>query len=66
MSYVLSVVSLASMWLYGNRTIAGPISGLVIQALWLIYAIQSREYGFIVSVIGFTVVHYRNLRKWNT
>lgn len=38
--------------------------GLGNQMLWLIYALDTEQYGLLVGIVAFFVVHARNLRKW--
>ena len=64
MSWILSATSVAMMLLMGNRNKWGPRLGLINQILWLVYAISLKEWGLIPGVIMYTIVHTRNLIKW--
>jgi hypothetical protein len=64
MTWVLSVSTILNMWLMGNKTIAGPISGLGSQVLWGIYTVNTRQWGLLLSVVVLCAVHVRNLRRW--
>lgn len=48
----------------GNKNIYGIIVGLVGQFLWIVYALYLREYGLLIGVFAYTIVHARNLIKW--
>lgn len=63
-SYILSVFSVLSLWLMGNKNIYGIVIGLVGQLLWIVYAIFLKEYGLLIGVFAYTIVHIRNLVKW--
>lgn len=63
-SYILSAVSLTSLWLMGNKNKLGIIVGLVGQILWLAYALMLKQYGLIIGVVAYTIIHVRNLLKW--
>jgi len=52
------------LWLMGSKNKWGPIVGLVNQVLWFIYAIQLEEWGLLVGITAFTVIHFRNARGW--
>lgn len=65
LSYILSAFSLLSLWLMGNKSKAGAIVGIVGQVLWVVYAIWLKQPGLLVGVIAYTIVHIRNLIKWN-
>ena len=63
-SYILSAFSLTSLWFMGNKNILGIIIGLVNQVLWVVYALMLKQYGLLIGVIAYTVIHIRNLIKW--
>jgi len=65
LSWILSANSLISLWLVGNKNKAGFILGLVNQALWVWYALMLKQYGLLVGVIAYTIINYRNLKKWS-
>lgn len=63
-SYILSAVSLTSLWLMGNKNKLGIVVGLTGQILWLAYALMLKQYGLIIGVAAYTIIHIRNLLKW--
>lgn len=63
-SYVLSALSLISLWFMGNKSVWGIIVGLLTQILWIIYALMLEQYGLLIGVVAYTVIHVRNLLKW--
>lgn len=63
-SYILSALSLTSLWLMGNKSIWGIVVGLVNQILWVVYALMLEQYGLLIGVVAYTVIHVRNLLKW--
>jgi hypothetical protein len=64
MSYVLGATSCLMLWLMGNKSKYGPMVGIAVQGLWIIYAISLKQWGLIISAVAYTIVHIRNLRKW--
>jgi len=64
--WVCSATGLTMIWFMGNKTIVGPIMGLISQGVWFIYLFLFWEeaHGLTPAVIGFTIVHVRNLIKW--
>ena len=64
-SYLLSIISLVTLWLIGNKNKAGFILGLLNQVLWVWYALMLKQYGLLVGVIAYAVIYIRNLIKWN-
>ena len=64
--WICSATSIIMIWLMGNKSICGPITGLISQAVWFAYvfAYWDSAWGLLPAVVVFTYVHYRNLRKW--
>lgn len=48
----------------GNKNKLGIVVGLVGQILWLTYALMLKQYGLIIGVVAYTIIHVRNLLKW--
>lgn len=64
-SYVLSIVSLISLWLIGNKNKYGFVVAILNQGLWTWYAIMLKQYGLLLGVVAYTIIHVRNLIKWS-
>jgi hypothetical protein len=56
--------TLSSMWLMGNKSLAGPAIGLANQALWVVFLLVTAAWGLAPLTIAITIIHARNLRKW--
>lgn len=63
-SYILTPPGLIGMWLVGRKMTSGWIMSLVTQALWLVYAVITRQWGFVPAVAGYSFVYQKNLRSW--
>ncbi len=64
-SFILSALSLLSLWLMGNKIKLGIVVGLANQLLWVVYAVMLKQYGLLIGVIAYTIIHIRNLAKWS-
>jgi len=64
-SFILSALSLLSLWLMGNKNKLGMVVGLANQLLWVVYAVMLKQYGLLIGVIAYTIIHIRNLAKWS-
>jgi len=64
MQWILSISSIAMLWLMGNKNKYAPLVGLLSQMLWIYYAISIAQYGLLIGVIGYTIVHIRNSYMW--
>lgn len=63
-SWLLTAVGVAGLWAAGSRKSWGWLIGLGAQGLWIAYALQSRQYGFLVSALAYGTVYGRNFRRW--
>jgi hypothetical protein len=61
-SWGLTAVSMVGLWGTAGGRRWGWALNLAGQPLWLAYAIATRQLGFLVSAIGFSLVFLRNLR----
>ncbi len=63
-SWILTAIGVFGLWLAGRKSHWGWAVGLGAQALWLTYAIGTRQYGFIVSAFCYGWVYLKNFRAW--
>lgn len=66
MDWILSITSCFMLWLMGSKSKWGPRVGIANQALWFVYAIGLKEWGLLLGVTAYTVIHVRNCWKWET
>ena len=64
-SWLCSALSIAMIWKMGDKSIWGPIIGLVAQVAWTGFMISTESWGLALGVAAFWLVHLRNLRKWH-
>lgn len=63
-SYALAAVGILGIWLAGRKSLWGWAVGFGAQALWIIYALVTAQYGFIVSALAYAAIYGRNWVKW--
>lgn len=63
-SYILSGLGIITMLLTGRKLAIGWLVGLTNSVLWIIYALTTGNYGFIISSLVFIVVQIRNYLAW--
>lgn len=63
-SYALASVGILGIWLAGRKNLWGWAVGCGAQVLWIVYALVTDQYGFIVSAVAYGVVYGRNWWKW--
>lgn len=65
-SWLLMVVGVTGMYLAGRRLWWGWLVGLGSEVLWLVYAIQTQQWGFIPFALIYAAVFIKNAREWRT
>lgn len=63
-SYALAAVGILGIWLAGRRNLWGWAVGCGAQVLWIVYALVTDQYGFIVSALAYGAVYGRNWLRW--
>ncbi|MEV4461475.1 hypothetical protein [Microbispora sp. NPDC049633] len=63
-SWLLMAVGVLGLYYAGKRRAIGWAIGLGAQALWIAYAIATRQWGFIVSALAYGAVYGRNYLSW--
>lgn len=58
-------VGVLGLWLAGSNNKIGWMIGLFAQTLWIVYAVASEQYGFIISALVYGIVYLRNFKKWH-
>lgn len=63
-SFILSGIAVLSLYLTGKKNPIGWLVGLFNSALWVVYAIVSEQYGFMLSTVFFVIVQIKSYREW--
>lgn len=63
-SIVLAAVGILGIYLAGKKNLWGWAVGLGAQSLWIVYAIVTGQYGFILSAVAYGIVYGRNWYLW--
>lgn len=63
-SWLLMVVGVTGLFLAGKKRKVGWMIGVGVQLLWIIYAIVSKQWGFIMSAFVYGAVNTINWRRW--
>jgi len=63
--YILSALTIYTMFLAGNNKKYAWIVGLINQFLWLLWIIIMHTWGLLPMNIALWVVYTRNHLKWN-
>lgn len=64
-SFVLAAVGIAGIYLAGKKSKWGWGLGLAAQVMWLIFAVVTAQYGFILTAVAYGAVYGKNLWQWH-
>lgn len=64
MGYFLSVLSIGMIYAMGCKWKYAPILGIIAQVFWVYFVIETCQYGLLIGVIGYLIVHIINAYKW--
>ncbi len=63
-SFVLAAIGIFGLYIAGKQIWWGWAVGIGVQALWVIFALATQQYGFIFSAIAYGWVYGNNAHKW--
>lgn len=63
-SWLLMLVGVTGLYVAGRKSYWGWFIGLAAQVLWLVYAIATRQWGFLVSCFAYGGIYLKNLIAW--
>jgi len=63
-SWALAVVGVVGIYFVGKKTLWGWFVLLFNEILWIVYAVVTQQYGFIVSAIAYAAVYVKSYLHW--
>lgn len=63
-SWLLACMGIVGMYFVGKKRWEAFIWLIVMECLWVIFALQTETYGFIVGSVAYVVVYIRNAKLW--
>ena len=63
-SWILMTVGAFGLFTVGRKVWWGWMVLIVNEWLWVIYAVNTKQYGFIVAAIIYGTVYVNNILKW--
>ena len=63
-SWVLAIFGVTGMWYVGKKHAHAFFFLSVNELLWILFAIQTKQYGFIFKAFCYATVYFRNGLKW--
>lgn len=64
-SFALAAVGLLGIWLAGSERTrrVGWGVGVAAQALWIVFAFATGQYGFLLTAVAYGSIYARNFRR---
>jgi hypothetical protein len=63
-SWVLAIVGCIGIFFVGKKTVWGWLVLMLNECLWVIYALTTRQYGFILASVGYGTIYVKSYREW--
>ena len=63
-SYVLAIIGVTGIFFVGRKTIWGWLILCLNECLWIIYALVTKQYGFIIGALAYGVVYVKSFIGW--
>lgn len=64
-SFALAAVGILGIYLAGRKSVWGWAIGLGAQVLWIIFALVTAQYGFILTALAYGWVYGLNWWRWS-
>lgn len=64
-SWLLTALMLVFSWLCGKKVWWAWHYGLATQLLWIVFAVVTAQYGFIIGAVASSVIFARNAVEWS-
>jgi hypothetical protein len=63
-SWVLAVVGITGIFFVGRKTVWGWPILMLNESLWVIYALTTHQYGFILASVGYGTIYIKSYSEW--
>jgi nicotinamide riboside transporter PnuC len=63
-SWVLSIIGITGLWFVGKKRWWGWAIAFTNECLWIIYALTTGQYGFILGALAYMTIHIINTHRW--
>lgn len=64
-SWILAVVGITGTYFIGRKTIWGWAVLFFNETLWIVYALQTKQYGFILGSLSYMIVYVKSYHHWS-
>lgn len=63
-SWILASMGIIGMYFVGKKRWEAFLWLIIMECLWIVFALQTQTYGFILGSLAYIGVYARNVRLW--
>ncbi len=63
-SWLLAVIGVSGIYVVGNKNMLGWLVLCINECIWILYALATKQYGFIVMALAYASVYIKSYRQW--
>ena len=63
-TWILALMGVFGMYFVGRKRWEAFIWLIIMEILWIVFALQTKTYGFILGSVAYIVVYLRNIYIW--
>ena len=64
-SWILAAIGVTGIFFVGRKAIWGWLLLLFNECLWIVYAVTTKQYGFIFAAVAYGIVYIRSHIHWS-
>jgi hypothetical protein len=64
-SWILAVIGVTGIYFVGRKTIWGWLVLLLNECIWIMYALATKQYGFIFMATAYAAVYIKSYMLWH-
>jgi hypothetical protein len=63
-SWILAIIGVSGIYVVGNKNMFGWLVLCINECIWILYALATKQYGFIVMALAYASVYIKSFRQW--
>jgi hypothetical protein len=63
-SWILAIIGVIGIYFVGKKTIWGWLVLCLNECLWVVYAVTTKQYGFILAAIAYGFIYVKSFIQW--
>jgi nicotinamide riboside transporter PnuC len=63
-SWILAAIGVTGIFFVGKKIVWAWLLLVVNECLWIVYALQTKQYGFIVAATAYAIVYIKSYLSW--